>query len=388
MNDTIPYNPLPDRPVAVLLKELKSKIIGQLVGQMKAREIWLPDDKYNRIVQSRREQGDRIRQELLSPALGPADDALLNAESIYGFRNYRLASRIPRILSFGFDIGAGFHELLAPGGPGRVPVARLGALYNLGISLFDRAGDGYRSDGQAGAGVFATVFDERALSALMDDPARHISLAAAADKVSDAELRILLKVICLFFSQLHGSAATSYPAMPYSAASHPAATEWEKLRGLLLNAYRSQLQTIAPDLTFPAPPPGMAGSKSSLPFFILSQLTRLRENITPENAQRFDQIEEAIAAVFWEIDDLVDLAADIKSGDVNSIVTSPRGNAAGDVARHFLQGPEIAIAVDRFCVHVTGLLDLLMTLPVRRDGGIAFHELILAYVRGWVPKQV
>ncbi|HEX3933445.1 MAG TPA: hypothetical protein VHW43_02120, partial [Puia sp.] len=124
------------------------------------------------------------------------------------------------------------------------------------------------------------------------------------------------------------------------------------------------------------------------PFLILSHLTRLRENITPENAQRFDRIEQAIAAVFWEIDDLADLAADIKSGDVNSIITFTHITTARDLARHFLHGPEIAIAVDRFCVHVTGLLDLLMALPVRRGGGIAFHELILAYVRGWIPKQV
>jgi len=379
MNNTYhTYHTSHSWPITSLLKELKLKVIRQIVDGLETKGFWIPDEEYSQILQFRKEQANIIRQRLITPALGEADDSILNSPSLFG-PNKDFAFNISTPIIFGHDIGNILYGQWAPDGDKRRRVTDLCALFNFGITLFDRVCDFYKTNPK----VFSNIFGEQDLIDLFETPQGYIKVAESANYIVLSELRILLKVICLFFLNLHQlNAASCNPR------------DWANLKTMLVEAYRAQIQASFFNKYDFERQFDICRKKSTLPFLVMSQLCKVSGGGTASNAHSINVMSEIIASIFWQLDDLVDITKDIQSEDVNSVLLLA-GDKYGtdsfskeDFARLLLTGPDTEILVKDFCLQLADLFSSFNDGTDETVSGIQFSDLIKTYIRNWLPKRL
>src|ERR1700722_14611924 len=107
-----------DWPVTQLLRELRLKMLRQIVYEMEFRGVWIARKHGGRVIQARKQFGLSILNELLFPSLGE-DLSLLHGEDLFGVNDYQFATKASLSLVFGYDYGGGMHDIIAPSGTKR-----------------------------------------------------------------------------------------------------------------------------------------------------------------------------------------------------------------------------------------------------------------------------
>lgn len=369
-----------DWPIGLLLDEVWLQAHRRLVHKMEASGLWMPRQLYKRLLYEQRARGDVLRRQVLLPSLGNADYTYINSEAAYGLLNYRFRAHLPLIVSFGYEIGFGLHSYLHVNESRRQDIARLCALFNLGITLFDLTCDTSRETFEE----LSRAFDEDTLSKLINEPGACLSLAEASTKLRRPEMRLLLRTVCSFFSYLHACAQVQNST-----------DAWKRLDALLVEAYRAQLlSTDVQDSNYQATSLAAAARrKSTIPFEIMLQVARVCER--PSSAPldtAADELIRQIGTVFWLADDLVDLVRDFRTGAVNSILfnvgsSSRFMRSPGQqqfVARQLLEKRYLDQAINQLCANLGAAAQMLLTSGTQSEGADRFRSLLLMYVRSWM----
>lgn len=367
----------------LIQRELWYKVRRELAQQLEARGIWLPRERFIAIRNERRAVGRVLQRKLLDPILGRSDYVYLRSEFAFGVLNRDLYSRLPLILSLGHDLGLGIYFQLLRGEVQHRNVAALCALLNLGIAVFDRICDDLTEDAEE----LYRFFDEDILHHLTNDPTFCQELAELVGSLPGREVRIVLKVICAFFSRLHD----------WSLVSRGSPI-WAALNSLLIESYRSEMRTVRANSLNHSPPEliDAAARKSTLPFAIMLQIGRVCAGATgTHEVPAVDELIGRIGAVFSLVDDLMDLSRDIESGSINTILLRAGGSLSfqqwspqGELARYLLTGDVIEDAIDSLCTNIKEVVQLLesselhsITEPQLES---QLQDSVLTYMRNWI----
>ena len=373
-----------DWSAELMSEELTLKVRRSLVLHLQDTGLWIPRARQRFTMTERRMRGEAVQREVLAAALGAPDHAYLRSEASFGAGNHRLRRDLPRILAFGYDVGACFHAFLGGDPAGGPAAASTCALFNAGIVLFDRVCD----DVAGGVAELSRAFDGATMERLADDPRGAPALLAAARAHPSPEIRILLKVVSAFYTRARDAAAR-----PLAAGDTGA---FRRLNELLLQAYGAQIRAAG------APPASggleaveavgavetAARAKSILPFEVMLQVAALGD-AAPDPPAAARALARDVGTVFWLADDLVDLCKDLRTHSANALLCEARRTYAitarspdGDahLLRRLLEGPLLDQAVERLgssLASVARALDAAPSTP-------RFRDLLAAYVGVWI----
>lgn len=290
--------------------------------------------------------GRQLLTDVLDPLLSVADRRHLLGENAFGVTGYRLGADLPLVALFGERIGCGLHAQRRAD-PGRAAaVGRMCALFNTGIVLFDRLCDNV----PGGPAAIGQSLDAALIRRLGDDPAALVPLRAAA-AAAGMRLRILLRVVDSFYSQGWELAAT-----PAGRAA------WPQLGEYLALAYDAELSSVTAQS---GDTDRIGRAKSTLPFTIMLQISRLHSPMTADE-QDAEDLADALGTMFWLLDDLADVGRDLRDGGVNAVLDEARS------------GPDDG-AVDR----VAARLEAAASRVAQSAGRGALWEVVCAYAVGW-----
>lgn len=290
------------------VEALRREAARKLAEEMQSAGLWLPPKRLAQFLQSQKKLGRMLEERLVMPALNPADHRHL-AQPVGGsFLMRRPRLRIPLIVAFGYEMGLALHSFEYADESDREGVARMCALFNLGVSLFDRVCDRPSDGDRSGYYALAGVFDEQVLRRLLTEDGASTYLEEASANTSDRKLRALLALILAFFSRVRR----------FASGRRAAAAAWPKLAELLIQAYRAEMVTVSGE--------GRDGlleaaqRKSVLPFQIMLAIAHLSGDVgRPSAAQTL----ACHAGTFFAlVDDLSDLAEDYRTGQANTLLLS------------------------------------------------------------------
>jgi hypothetical protein len=280
-----------------------------------------------------------------------------------------LPSRLPFVMSFGYEVGCGMHAVVEAPEAGRAAAARLCALFNLGIALFDQVSD-QSPDGHE---RLTAAFDKRTLVRLLEDPEE--SLRLLGWRGGDAAVDLLFRVIGAFFQQLH-----------HATGSAVNTARWLRLSALLQRAYEAELTCIDPRASErPAVELiAAANRKSAIPFEVMLQLVAIcaDEDLGADCMARGDELATHLGVIFRLVDDLADLARDGRSGAVNTIRLEARRRADGPLVQE-----QIRLALRRVRTHFDGVTGILVGLDTSLAETNWFREVLLAYITSWIGND-
>jgi hypothetical protein len=353
----------------LLLDELTFKVRREVIDELESAGLWPNKAKVRRITNDQRAHGQAFVDHELSRWLTVEDFAWINSESIFGLSNYRLRDRLPMLIGFGYELGAGLHAWLGCQARTRNIATELGAAFNLGIVLFDLVCDELPD----GAGFLATVFDAARLRELFTDRDAGRQLLASPVLARSPELRILFKIVVRFFDTLRAHAPSS---------SSPELSKAMEL------AFHAQLSTLRPGACSLAE----IEQKSALPFVIIARA--VRACCAPEGPTdvwgRADELVGTMGRVFWLIDDLADLCVDLSTGAVNGVaMRAATGNdwSVASVARRLLSSSLLAEVAREFRRELQRLVDNVASRQVRTNLNWTFDEFLLVRVRRWIQMR-
>ncbi|MEO1188999.1 MAG: hypothetical protein AAFW60_07995 [Pseudomonadota bacterium] len=314
-----------------------------------------------------RRLGNQLSQTVLRKAIGETDFAHLHSETVFGPVGPHLQLRLPYMLAFGHELGLGFRRLQGKGNNAE-SIARLAALFNVGVSLFDLLHDSFPDL----ASMFSSYFDGELLERSIHNPDGMSSLKADIECVPEPELRILLRIITAFFDGVRRS-----------RRGRPIP---ERLGATLSEAYRMEILSLS------AGHPKSLGkaseisrAKSTMPFIVIRELARVRSSKTRE--KKTDAAALQIGEIFWLLDDIVDLVADVRQGALNSVLVSagnlnPESNAAdvGSVLAALLESSILEDVADR----LVDLITLQRENLSETGGDLHLFQMVCAYARDWI----
>ena len=280
----------------------------------------------------------REMRRALQPVLAEAFvDRALSADD----RDY-WAARAPALLCF----GARQHEALAalvarPGDSATVSRgAEATALFQLAASLLDWIGD------ERGGG---------------DEVARLLPAGALAPLVTDARARDALRDRAHRASAIGHAFVTTLAALLDRIALAPG--DPSRLARLLGAAYDAELASFATGAASPEGRVAMARRKAELPTLVCGALARM--GMHDDDGATVERAADAIAPFFGVLDDLADLADDLRRGQLNAIaaqeVTS--GSDVERALREVLAGD----AIERHAAHAAACV--LRVDDIARAGG-------------------
>jgi hypothetical protein len=361
----------PQEPAERAIEDITGlDLCGLLQRQMQRRGLWIDGDPYREILMARKTLGERLSREIQIP-LAELPDA--GARSIR--TQLRLRSSWSRRLAFGYELSFGFHGFLAGKEPSQSDSAVMGAIFNLGIALFDHVCDNLSE----GPRDLACFFDENMLLRLSTTPGAHIDLATDAQRIPDAEIRLLLLTVSAFFMRLENLSRVTRDA-----------EKWQTLNRLLLHAYRAQISCSRTPLGGSSLKYAQRAimEKSILPFAVILQLIRVcsKEKIEPARERSADRLARQVATVFWLIDDLVDFRDDFRNGHANALLSVMPPCATAQRAGLPVSKRIAMPVIDRICMNLSAAVRTCSSAKVRSTSGHGFDAAILAYARKWVDR--
>jgi hypothetical protein len=345
--------------------------IRALAQRLQSSDLWLSSQCMQRFLRTQRALGRILERQALMPLFASTEHAQLSGRYQRNELFQPIRMRLPLILAFGGEIGAGLHELLFTDKTRREAVSRTCALFNLGISLFDRVCDGPR-EGFAG---LQAVFDEQVLHRLASGDGTDNSLRRAASVAPDPSIRTLLILILGFFTemqQLDGS---------------PAARR--RINEALIEAYRAEMATMtkSADGIGLAERTNAARRKSTLPFIVMLAVARQCGDQTTGDVAQAEGLVECLGAVFSLTDDLVDLARDYRSGDANTILLGagarrPSASRLGQYHKALCER-QIPLAVDGIVTNLAAAAEI-TELSAAAGDVRHFRDVLVGYTQSWL----
>jgi hypothetical protein len=341
MSQRLPSTSSPALALDQLLRDLRLKVYREVALELKRNALWVDDETFRESLRVIHTQGKALAEELIARLLGRHDYWWLDASRVFGGRKPPLSARLPRILSFGFDLGSG----MAGGGARSDDVARLCALFNFTISIFDAFCDRAHD----GPGQLSKYVHPKMLQALTRDRKAIGRFWTQVEAIKNFELRCVLKLVCAFFSEVR---VFTEPAGPVAGAA---------LEDLVLRAYGAEMMCASwQGGSRAVPSTDVVRQKSILPFQIMWQIARMDNGVPPCS----DALVSSIGEVFGLQDDLVDLPKDLRRGQVNSIICEIESvhddcvrSTASEKALALLTQEHVADAARRLCATLLQVLD-------------------------------
>ena len=350
-------------PLSKLLRELQVRASRELTCVLEADSLWVDDQVFTESVCIGQTKGEALAEELVARHLGRDDFWWLDGSKVFGSPKNRFRAHLPRILSFGFDIGSGMSS-----GPTREASASLCALFNLGITMFDMLCDREA----AGRQQLANFVHPDALHVISSEKKAALKFAEEAATVEDFELRCVLKIVAAFFLEMHDLAeSTGHPLGP-------------TLDDLILRAYRAQ--TICSDWKGKYSPSVLveaAEQKSSIPFHVMFRIANLGKTAD----QVSFELPSSLGLVFGLTDDLVDLAKDLRLGYANRFLFEMELNEREKQADSSDYGRALALLKNSYVSDAAKRISLAMrTVLAGLDRSSGLGLSILVWARSWVGQ--
>ena len=283
-------------PLTMLLRELRLKVRRELTLELEKSGLWVGDNIYWESIRARRIHGEALAETLVAGLLGRDDFWWLDGSNVFGTKKKPFRVSLPGVLSFGFDLGLGM-----AGGAMSDEGARLCALFNLGITMFDAfcdvAPDGPRE--------LSTVVHPAALAVLFHDSAAVDRLRGRAEAVKNFELRCVLKIVAGFFFEVQKLVGVAGDGAGLA------------LQDVIQRAYRAQMVCSTwTEQSSRARLLEAISQKSTLPFHVMAQIAALGSELRPATGD----LASSIGEIFGLLDDLIDLPNDLLHGQANSVV--------------------------------------------------------------------
>lgn len=221
-----------------------------------------------------------------------------------------LCERLPGMTAFGYTQGRLVHELLGGEEDLKETVAQIGAIFNMGISLFDYVLD----ELSTGVKLYA-VIDQEFLSDLMD-LSKDLSLNDIRYKNNTAGTieRLLLMSIIAF--------GVTCRRLYWINMNKQA---WDKLSASIFRLYHAEKITSDPRLNNTLSSDQWLDTlecKSVLPSIthsLISEVATASYSKPPKN--KVEEICDTLGRIFWLADDLSDIAKDLKAGTPSYVTT-------------------------------------------------------------------
>lgn len=313
--------------------------------------------------------GRDLEARLLRDAVGPANFAIYQSEAFFGPSNHRMHTKVPIVLAFGYELGGCMAWLAGSKPLDRTKSSQVCGLFNLGVSTLDLIHDEHPKL----AAELATHFDTAALSRIASDRAARQEWAASALGKASPEVDFLLGIILCFFAELE-------PLIDDVQVRHRIAT-------LLVSAHRSELKSL-----------NLRGSrnrilatarrKSVQPFELMAAIASLRGRRQVDR-RRVRDLGKGVGEMFAEVDDLMDLVVDSRTGAINGLLVSSEGadgQGAGQppfrVLESILINKRIEASAGRVLAKLRRTLELLEGAP--SAPATAFRALVLNYLQHWM----
>jgi hypothetical protein len=341
-------------PRDLLFDELWLKSRRVLREALESRRMWPGDEDYRRGRRRQELRGQSLRNQLLQPALGPADYGTLLSPRVFGHGGDVFRSSLPIAFAFGHEVTTALHQA-REGSPGAVErCAAAGALFNVFCSLFDHLHD----SGRAGAAALKALVTPGLLAELAQNPS-----GAGFDEIADAEARVVMKLLAAFYAE---------------AVEAARGGDLSRLVGAVGRAYDAELNSLAAD--------GPADPESALergigPFLVMSGCAALGSS-HPAAADA-DRLAVDLGTAFTILDDIVDLVSDLRQGASNSLIAefAAVGEPA-EIAGALLDSGALAVAVGKVCDHLGRAADGLGRTG-RLPSGATASDSLLVFVRDW-----
>jgi hypothetical protein len=320
-----------------------------------------PDTSQDTSSRIARQLASELGQDSLGPSsLGPVDHSArgqLLAERIVAplvgvgpFRDLTDASLpMGQIVAFGYDTAGMIHDCLDRPVLHRRDVSELGAIFNLGIVLVDRACDG------GAAGPLAEALLPSELPRWFSGSPTAVTIGTRPQVKA---VHLALVVVAAFFARLRQVGIVD------AAALRP-------LVRLMQSTYEAELRSAG---VVPGEDRAhLAALTSRGPFDILLALACACESVkTPP--VRAARLVERMAATFGVIDDVVDFARDLRNRDLNAIAATYGERIDDDVV--------LALVAD-LAASVRATVKLLMEAG-SPAAALRARALFLGYVWSWL----
>lgn len=364
-----------DWPTELLLDELWLCTRRKLIGALQRSCAWMPAAEFRSLRRARRLHGEQLAAELLPQALGLTELQQLRRSGSFG--SQLLASRIPWILSFGYDIGAGLAQQRTDDSPACQRAGCICAIFNLAISLFDAICDSQPHH----VPELLHLLSEPTLASLNDTPAAAFSLLSSARELDSLEPRIVVRLAADFFRR-----AWELPG------ADRAAPTWQLFGETLNAAYRAQLRTLETAAELPAHASMAAEplqAKSVLPFEAMELVGCLVAPCGQPALERpTGQLGRSIGIVFSLLDDLLDLIRDMEQETTNALITAVDAgpgqvSAERQILSRLLDGPQLTQAITA----LAGTLGEVRASVTRQQSSSGLPTLsisLIVYIQNWI----
>ncbi|WP_030775944.1 hypothetical protein [Streptomyces sp. NRRL S-920] len=347
-----------DWPVALLLDELWLRGRRSLVRSLEQAGMWPATDAHRSHMAAQGTLGAALRRDVLEPCLADGDRRLLDAETCWGPANRGVRRRLPHALAFGHGLARVLRSLVHEDGP--LPeTEEASALFNLGVSLFDLAHDGFPDV----ASRIGELLPEHVVArAAAGDPVGTDLARAAADSAD--EVRVLTAVVEGFFTRL-----SRLPASPQRRSA---------LAAEIVAAHREEIRSVRGAAGSPQAR-AVAAATSAAPFRVIARLVTL--DLDEAQARPAEEAAERLGRIFGLVDDLTDLVVDMQDSALNGVLLAARSMPESDdraCAEALLDGDHVRLATRE----VVDQLKALDALPRCRAAGL--DVFVRHSVRAWL----
>jgi hypothetical protein len=358
---------LSEWPISLLLDEVWLRGRRTLVHELERRGLWPERAQYRRYIAQQHALGERLGEQVLLPAVGERDAALLRSEAAFGAANQRVRERLPIVLAFGHELGSVLHAIIGGQPAARYAVAERCAVFNLGVSLFDVVCDACPDLRPR----LIEAFDEHLLAGLASGTLGAGDLARTADAEPSVELRVLLKVIAAFFD-----------------LARPTAADLTPLEDLLRRAYRAELAASQPDAATRPDALETARSKSMLPFAVIAEVVRGGECLDDDAGALLCRLADDVSRVFWLTDDLVDAVPDFRSSTLNALLLDGAATASdgddGAPLRRALDHGVLEATAREIGARLADAVGAVAESPSDPESAARLHAALTCYTRDWL----
>lgn len=357
-------------------KELGLRARQTVRSSLDSAGLWHEAVAQRTFMSDQRQLGIRLKNGVLQETLGAEDYARLAAVTVFGSRNQAFKFGLPILLAAGYELGSGLCAVM--GGANADEAGRVCAAFNLGTTLFDTLADSY----PALFDEVSHLFDENILQRILSGASgAYEEMLGRIAKAQNLETRLTLRPLAWSLSRI--------PLL------HPRAGTDDGGMDAVIGAYRAEIRSL--DKAIGNNPQAMeiSRTKSTLPFSAIFEIARPSAGKADDaRIAAARQLVSSLAVAMWLVDDLVDVARDLRSGALNSIVVRARGTPdpgqdeaeTGRVLAALLKGNDMANAGQEVRANLGQAIGSLRSAPLSGQPAARLAEAILSYVQSAVGQ--
>jgi hypothetical protein len=353
------------------VRDRQTYICKQVTDGLRAFNLWISDVEFRQQHLEQSILGHSLLMNILLHSSECSNYALIFAESIFGYEDYRFEKQLKRLLAFGGTLGEGLSSFVGVSESAKRRAKELCSILNFGASIFDMLVDDIDVDR-------SSVFDllgNGQLKKLVTDPTniRTLNNEILRLKSAPLESRLVLTAFSNLFTLLHKSRYES--------------SDLDNLGDLFTEAYETELRTVkSPHFPCDGTLKSSALNKSVLLFQVMLQLACTCDRpVKPSSVEIANTLSIQIGRLFALVDDFADFTEDALTGSVNSILIELDGNAVGSEEWRSLGYRAL---IDRFiedlCHNLAWICNQLEERAREERTLAIFRTRLLFYVRSWL----